>query len=700
MLPKKHLSISEKRKNRKYPNEPNNVPNVSNIGNIGLNEEQTIPPDIGIDEEQTIPSLDIYDPKNSIFSYAYFSKKLSNGEISNRNGWKHISERLKQHENSAERMTNMNTWNEMRVRLDKNETIDKNLQEQIMKEKERWMQVLLTIFSTVKCLTTHNLAFRGSNEKLYQDRNGNFLRLIEMIAEFNVIMQDHVRHKVQNELISLLPDNVKSSITKIIKEAKDFSIILDCTPTIGHQEKMTLIVRCVNMSTNKIKISKYFLKFLKVDNTSGLRLFNELQDVLKYFDLNVDDVRGQGYDNVSNMKGKHQELFHFFGIVQRIYSLFLGFTKRWKILLDNVLKLIVKILSTTCRKNRIKSVKAIRFQTPQIRLALLELYKSYDDAKSKSEVESLVNALESFEFSCLCIDTNIKKLKGVLSYFKKYRDEGFTSCMNITKSIALDMNVEPTLPTKHHSRFEQLKTFESSFGFLFESNKLNSLDEKELRECCAIFHSDLLDVDLNDIFSELKVLQFTLPNELMSTIEILEFVKSAVVSFMFWIPLVNWILLCFPKIQWSKNFSLQMPCLVTSSSDKEEEATTASPVIVEPCNTYNLTVFLCPFITTRKPLLIFRTLLSVVYLCPFKSRVLNKIKFLFNSGTCHTPLNCYINVSIAYRIFLVVPLTMESTGKSFSKLKLIKTYLRSSVSEEWFNVLAILSIKKDFFRKH
>ncbi|TYG79180.1 hypothetical protein ES288_D02G120300v1 [Gossypium darwinii] len=642
MLPKKHLSISEKRKNRKWPIREMN--------------------------------LDFPFNNNRYFSYAYFSKKLSNGEISNRKyGWRHISERLKQHENSAERMTNMNTWNEMRVRLDKNETIDKNLQEQIMKEKERWMQVLLTIFSTVKCLTTHNLAFRGSNEKLYQDRNGNFLRLIEMIAEFNVIMQDHVRHKVQNELISLLPDNVKSSITKIIKEAKDFSIILDCTPTIGHQEKMTLIVRCVNMSTNKIKISKYFLKFLKVDNTSGLRLFNELQDVLKYFDLHVDDVRGQGYDNVSNMKGKHQELFHFFGIVQRIYSLFLGFTKRWKILLDNVLKLIVKFLSTTCRKNRIKSVKAIRFQTPQIRLALLELYKSYDDAKSKSEVESLVNALESFEFSCLCIDTNIKKLKGVLSYFKKYRDEGFTSCMNITKSIAFDMHVEPTLPTKHHSRFEQLKTFESSFGFLFESNKLNSLDEKELRECCAIFHSDLLDVDLNDIFSELKVLQFTLPNELMSTIEILEFVKSAV---------------------------LQMPCLVTSSSDKEEEATTASPVIVEPCNTYNLTVFLCPFITTRKPLLIFRTLLSVVYLCPFKSRVLNKIKFLFNSGTCHTPLNCYINVSIAYRIFLVVPLTMESTRKSFSKLKLIKTYLRSSVSEEWFNVLAILSIKKDFFRKH
>lgn len=34
-------------------------------------------------------------------------------------------------------MTNMNTWNEIRARLDKNQIIDKNLQQEVMKKRER-----------------------------------------------------------------------------------------------------------------------------------------------------------------------------------------------------------------------------------------------------------------------------------------------------------------------------------------------------------------------------------------------------------------------------------------------------------------------------------------------------------------------------------------------------------------------------------
>ena len=93
-----------------------------------------------------------------------------------------------------------------------------------------------------------------------------------------------------------------------------------------------------------------------------------------------------------------EKAISFFGIVQRVYSLFLSSNKRWDILLENVPGLIVKSLCITRSESRIKSIKAIKFQTPQIRKALLKLFESCEDAKSKSEAKSLANALKKFDF--------------------------------------------------------------------------------------------------------------------------------------------------------------------------------------------------------------------------------------------------------------------------------------------------------------
>ncbi|XP_024989249.1 uncharacterized protein LOC112523805 [Cynara cardunculus var. scolymus] len=58
-------------------------------------------------------------------------------------------------------------------------------------------------------------------------------------------------------------------------------------------------------------------------------------------------------------------------------------------------------------------------------------------------------------------------------------------------------------------------------------------------------------------------------------------------------------------------------------------------------------------------------------------------------------VDCYPNVSVAYRIMLTVHVTVASAERSFSKLKLLKTYLRLSMSQERLNGLAILCIEKD-----
>ncbi|XP_022866158.1 uncharacterized protein LOC111385965 [Olea europaea var. sylvestris] len=61
------------------------------------------------------------------------------------------------------------------------------------------------------------------------------------------------------------------------------------------------------------KIQNEFIQLLanEVDDTTGLGLTTELQKALIKLDLDIDDIRGQGYDNGSNMSGKHKGLVSF-----------------------------------------------------------------------------------------------------------------------------------------------------------------------------------------------------------------------------------------------------------------------------------------------------------------------------------------------------------------------------------------------------
>ncbi|XP_014757882.1 zinc finger MYM-type protein 5-like [Brachypodium distachyon] len=172
--------------------EENNVDNNMDDNNVSDHEPVFNSPESASVDEEPVFSTDIYDPINwdnldnkvrdmlvekgpqreenfeypldadgRHFSYIHYSGKLSNGENSlGRDGfydWRHISVRLKEHEASVEHLTNMKSWNELRARLSKHETIDKELQQEISKEKERI-----------------SLAFRGSSEQLYNAINGNF----------------------------------------------------------------------------------------------------------------------------------------------------------------------------------------------------------------------------------------------------------------------------------------------------------------------------------------------------------------------------------------------------------------------------------------------------------------------------------------------------------------------------------------------
>jgi hypothetical protein len=71
-----------------------------------------------------------------------------------------------------------------------------------------------------------------------------------------------------------------------------------------------------------------------------------------------------------------------------------------------------------------------------------------------------------------------------------------------------------------------MNIFESLFSFLLNSDRLQSLDDLDLWKCCTTLaktfcHDVSSDVDLNDVICELQVLQVTLLDGLMTSLEIL-----------------------------------------------------------------------------------------------------------------------------------------------------------------------------------
>lgn len=57
--------------------------------------------------------------------------------------------------------------------------------------------------------------------------------------------------------------------------------------------------------------------------------------------------------------------------------------------------------------------------------------------------------------------------------------------------------------------------------------------------------------------------------------------------------------------------------------------------------------------------------------------------------------DCYPNSWIAYHILLTIPVSVATAERSFSKLKFIKSYLRSTMLQERLNSLAIISIERE-----
>ena len=110
---------------------------------------------------------------------------------------------------------------------------------------------------------------------------------------------------VCEEFIKLMGDKVLEEVISRVKLAKYFSVSVDSTPDITHVDQLTFILRYISPEPEGC-IEERFVKFLPTESHTGESLFNAVVTVLDDMGIDINNCRGQCYDNASNMSGTYK----------------------------------------------------------------------------------------------------------------------------------------------------------------------------------------------------------------------------------------------------------------------------------------------------------------------------------------------------------------------------------------------------------
>jgi hypothetical protein len=110
-------------------------------------------------------------------------------------------------------------------------------------------------------------------------------------------------HKIQNEIIELLQQQILTGILNECRRAKYFSVMIDETKDIACHEQVSLVIRFVD---EKFNVFEKFIGFDRTTTMTGEALADLLIKWLKKLNLNLENLVGQCYDGASNMRGEYQ----------------------------------------------------------------------------------------------------------------------------------------------------------------------------------------------------------------------------------------------------------------------------------------------------------------------------------------------------------------------------------------------------------
>ena len=509
-----------------------------------------------IDESPQQPILKCYDPKkfgsesfSRDFNPAWYKRypwlsyncetktaccypcqKYLNAHDFTFDNWKKI-ERLTKHHKSENHQTAMAKWIDSRANKKKNTSILSKLQEshkQYVKENRDYFKVI------IECLmftAQQNIAQRGHDEQRDSLSNssdvnrGNFLELIHLRCKdiawlkdkLESQLQKHVQWTspvIQNELLQIIADLIRERITNDVRTSGWYGIILDETSDISRTKQVSL---CLSFALNGTK-KEAFIGFYSTKSTEGEVLYELVKSAITELNLDLKKIVGKAFDGAANMNGVHkglstrmeecsplgiyvhcyghvlnlalqdtmtqiEPLRNALGTIQALYNFLEASPKRHALFSDievqgEDLKLTLKSLSTTRWSCRWEAAKAVHGQMERIVKALLTL-SSDKDPKTYSESRALLTAICDLEFVFgLCV---LKVILSNTNSLCRYLQGKTVDVISARRNA--DLTIQTLRQCRSEESFKSVWQLASAMGLKMKNWLTNS--QFELREARA-----------------------------------------------------------------------------------------------------------------------------------------------------------------------------------------------------------------------
>ena len=183
------------------------------------------------------------------------------------------------------------------------------LVKQSNQDKIEYRVQLNAIVDCIIFLLCRGLTFRGHDKSQDSSDKGNFLELLQFLADHNESINEALQkapknckltcHEIQKDIVNAF---ARETFKVIIKDLDNgfFSILVDELRDISMKEQMALVLRYV--SKTGIIIER-FLDIVHVASTTVLSLKYVIESLFCEHNLSLSRLYGQGYDWASNMQG-------------------------------------------------------------------------------------------------------------------------------------------------------------------------------------------------------------------------------------------------------------------------------------------------------------------------------------------------------------------------------------------------------------